>query len=90
MTLTKFVRNNNTLASKLHKETVMVDVDLGQYFSLNPVASEIWVILEKPLSEERIVVDLMGKYDVELEVCRTEVLSFLNKMTKLGLIHEVS
>ena len=52
----KYQRNKNTVASKLDDELVMIDIDLGKYFSLNQVASSIWDCLDSPKTHDEICV----------------------------------
>ena len=47
---TKYVRNSKTISGRLHDEMVMMDIEQGKYFSLNPVATRIWDLLESPLA----------------------------------------
>jgi len=43
----KYTRNNDTIQGRLNDELVMMDIEKGKYFSLNPVATHIWDLLEK-------------------------------------------
>jgi len=85
----KFLQKKNTLGSKLHKDTVLADVELGKYFSLNPVASDIWEILKKPVSKEEVVEKLYDTYEIDLEVCHHEVSRFINDMMDKGLVSKI-
>ncbi len=82
----RFVRNSKTISGRLHDEIVMMDLDQGKYFSLNPVATRIWDLLEKPLGTDELCVVLIDEYDVEPERCRVEVNEHLAEMVRLGLI----
>ena len=64
---TKYVRNSKTISGRLHDELVMMDLDQGKYFSLNPVATRIWDLLEKPLMADELCMVLIDEYDVEPE-----------------------
>jgi len=81
-----FTRNNSTISGRLHDELVMMDIEKGKYFSLNPVATRIWDILEKPLSAEELCLQLIEEYEVDEEQCRKQVEELLEEMLKLGLI----
>lgn len=83
---TKYARNNKTISGRLHDELVMMDLEQGKYFSLNPVATTIWELLETPRSMEELCWDLMEKYEVEPPRCFREVEEHLAEMGKLGLI----
>ena len=84
----KYIRNNETITGRLQDELVMMDIDKGKYFSLNPVATRIWDLLEKPLSIDELCNLLMEEYDVEAGQCFSEVESLLAEMKKLGIIKE--
>lgn len=86
--LKKYYRNNNTIAGRLEDEFVMLDIDRGKYFSLNPVASRIWEILELSRGLDEICEKLREEYDVEEIKCRTETKNCLSEMVELGLLSE--
>ena len=83
---TKYVRNNETISGRLHDELVMMDISKGKYFSLNPVATHIWDMLEAPYSLDELCDKLVDEYEVDPVTCRKEVEAHLNEMQKLGLI----
>jgi hypothetical protein len=64
----------------------MMDLDQGKYFSLNPVATRIWDLLENPLTADELCMVLIDEYDVEPERCRIEVEEHLSEMVRLGLV----
>lgn len=86
--MTKYIRNENTVSGRLYEEIVMMDMDKGKYFSLNPVATSIWDFLEKPLTLDALCEKLMNEYDVPAEQCKTETGAHLKEMMKLDLIKE--
>lgn len=81
-----FIRNKNTLSGSLQDELVMMDLDRGKYFSLNPVATRIWTLLENPLTIDELCRILTDEYNVDIEQCRAEVREHLTEMTGAGLI----
>ena len=83
--MTKYVRNSKTISGRLHDELVMMDLNQGKYFSLNPVATRIWDLLEKPMTLEELCVLLSDEYDVGTEQCLNDVEEHLNEMIRLGL-----
>ena len=85
----KYIRNNESVSGKLQDEQVILDIEKGKYFSLNPVATLIWEILEQPLSVDHLCKKLLEEYDVETEKCRVETTDYIEEMIKNGLIKEV-
>lgn len=84
----RYIHREGTISGKLHDELVMMDIQKGKYFSLNPVAASIWDMLEKPLALEELCAMLTEEYEVEDEQCKEEVEGHLREMVKLGLIVE--
>jgi hypothetical protein len=82
----KYIRNSKTISGRLHDEMVMMDLDQGKYFSLNPVATRIWDLLEKPLSIDELCLLLIDEYEVEPGQCRNEVEEHLAEMVRLRLV----
>lgn len=83
---TKYIRNSKTISGRLHDELVMMDLEQGKYFSLNPVATRIWDLLEKPHDEADLCNTLIGEYEVNFEQCRKEVREVLDEMERLGIV----
>ena len=79
-------RNSRTISGRLHDELVMMDMEQGKYFSLNPVATRIWDLLEKEMTPDELCAVLTEEYDVEPGQCMEEVTELLEEMEKLGLV----
>ena len=82
----KYTRNSRTISGRLHDELVMMDLEQGKYFSLNPVATRIWDLLEKEKTLDELCALLTEEYDVESNQCMDEVRELLEEMEKLGLV----
>jgi hypothetical protein len=84
--ITKYSRNTKTISGRLHDELIMMDIEQGKYFSLNPVATRIWDLLEKSMDMNELCNLLREEYDVDEALCRLDVGEHLNEMVKLGLV----
>ncbi len=67
-------------------EKVMVDFETGKYLLLKGVANDIWDLLADCSTSDAIVEKLMSEYEVSEDVCRNEVLSFLDKLASFGFV----
>ena len=85
----KFVRKKDVVSGRLADELVMLDIDQGKYFSLNPVSTRIWDLLEEPKTLEDIVAILMEEFEVTESECHSDVEEFLKELVKLKLVDEV-
>ena len=79
--------NKDIDVADLNGDKVMMNMDLGKYFALNPVGSRIWEIIEEgPVTMDEIVNKLLSEYDVERNVCSESVNTFLDMLSKENLI----
>ncbi len=85
----KFQRNSEVVATEMDGSLMMMSIELGKYFELNPVSKRIWELLETPVSLSGICDVLLKEYEVTPEQCKMEVESHLNELSKKKLIYEV-
>lgn len=81
-----YIRKDETISGQLDDEMVMMDIQKGKYFSLNPVATRIWELVEIPRSQAEICRILQEEYEVEPSRCSGEVMEFLEELVKMGLV----
>lgn len=82
----RYVRNGKTISGRLHDEMVMMDLEQGKYFSLNPVATRIWEILEQPMTITELCNKLTEEYEVDSQSCMEEVSEYIEELARLGLL----
>ena len=70
-------RNDAIVFTDLDDTIVMMDVDEGHYYELDPIAARIWALLEEASSASSICETLAGEYEVDAETCQRDTLEFL-------------
>ena len=75
------------IVNNLGEETVMMNVANGNFIGLNSVGTEIWNLLEEPMSFEVLLKKLMEIYEVSEKQCIDETLPYLNKMIGEKMIY---
>lgn len=83
---TTLQRNQDILSSSVNNETVMMDIETGQYIGLDPIATRIWELLEQPTKFSQLCETLTNEYEVSIEQCRNDVAQFINKSIEANLI----
>lgn len=78
--------NPELLSTELDGETVMMDVESGQYYTLNGIGSRIWRDLSDPIDVATLCGNLEEEYDASSDVIRQDVLRFLSHMLEKRLI----
>ena len=79
-------KDNNLMGGEMGKETVLMDMNSGDYLGLNEVGSSIWKIIVEPKSVSEICSTLMEQYDVDAATCEAETLKYLNQLVTENMI----
>ena len=74
------------MESEVDGEVIALDVEQGQCYGLNSVATRVWQLLERPASIDEISDTLVGEYDVGEEDCRTQVRQLVDDLVSAGLV----
>jgi hypothetical protein len=74
------------VASDIDDEKVMMSIEKGQYYGLDPVGSRIWDLMDKPVAVSALIAQLLSKYDVDRETCERDVLAFLEELREDGIL----
>lgn len=75
-------RNNTILSNKIDGEVIMMNIEEGNYYSLNRMGSTIWEIIEKPTRFETLIEKLMIEFEVDAYTCETELLLFISSLSE--------
>jgi coenzyme PQQ synthesis protein D (PqqD) len=75
----------NIIWSILDGEALILDTSSGHYFSLNPIATEIWQCLQHGDSVTDLVERIASKYRVEKARIRQDVNELLSELRAAGL-----
>ncbi|NDJ10006.1 MAG: PqqD family protein [Acidobacteriia bacterium] len=83
-------RTGEQSAAYIEKTLLMMDVQKGQYFSLNGMATRIWELLEHPTTQAALIAQLLDEYEVTEETCGAEVEAFLAELRHHKLLGGVA
>lgn len=82
---TFLTRHDQAIESRLGTETVILHLESGVYFGLDPVGTRIWEILADGATPADIRARMQDEFDVAPEVLRADVQAFLESL----LAHEI-
>ena len=92
--LTDIIQRNDTkfLANKLGEEMVMMNMENGDFVSMNNVGADIWSLSEHPISLGDLIRKLLSLYDISEDQCMNETLQFLRMSANQGIftIHNIA
>jgi hypothetical protein len=82
----KIEPNESVVSADLHDEAILLNVETGIYFGLDPVGTQIWRWLAEGKTLGEIFDLLLAEYDVEPSQLRAELTSFVDLLTTKDLI----
>lgn len=82
----RVVQAKGNLVSDMNGEKVMMSIGSGKYYNLGHIGGRIWELIETHISVEQLVVSLVAEYDIERALCEVQTMSFLEQMSREGLI----
>jgi len=87
ITLSTIVQRNEIrfIANKLGEEMVMMNMDNGDFITLNNVGADIWGLSGQPLPVSGLVQKLLSIYDITDEQCTNETIKFLQTSMEQGM-----
>ena len=74
------------LEAEIDDEIVALDRDQGEVFGFNLVASDVWRLLEQPLSLGDLCAELEQRYEVAPDQCAREITELLDQLIEMKLI----
>ncbi|WP_054742972.1 lasso peptide biosynthesis PqqD family chaperone [Cellulosilyticum ruminicola] len=80
------IQKKEMYLTDLDEDKVMMDLDSGNYYALNSVGASIWEAIEEAISIEAVVQKLMDEYEVEQDVCTSQVINYLQLLYNSDLI----
>jgi hypothetical protein len=83
----KIGRNPELLHAAAGDEMVMLSVEAGNYYGLDPIGRRIWDLLDEPARVSDICARLTAEFQVEPEDCEADVLSFLRELAERRIVN---
>ena len=80
------VSAENNLSCDLKGEAVILNLESGTYFGLNPMGARIWELIQKPAKVSNVLCKLLEEYDVDASICEADLVSFLNQLKEQNLL----
>jgi Coenzyme PQQ synthesis protein D (PqqD) len=70
----------------LDGDAVVLNLENGLYFELNPVGAHIWSLLQEGQSLTQICDTLVAEYGVDRDVCSADLISLVQDLREAGLV----
>ena len=82
----KITLSKNVFAQEIDEETIILDTETQEYFSINEIGKVIWSLIEEKKNLEEIKAEMLDMYEVPQEQLEKDVLNFLQALEQKGLI----
>jgi hypothetical protein len=81
----KLVIRPHVHARAFDAELVIVDLDRGEYYGLNPVGARVWERFAAGLTLEQVVAVVVQDFDVDALTAERDVMRIVNEWIQLGI-----
>ena len=83
---TRVVRSEAIIFTELDDTVLMMDVEEGRYYELDPVGARIWALIGSRPRIAEVSEALVLEYEVTAEACRDDVGAFLGELNRLQIV----
>lgn len=78
------------LFKELAGETVLLNLNTGVYFGLDPIGTRIWHLVQAGRSLSQILAALLDEFDVEPARCESDLRQLVASLCEQGLLQFVT
>ena len=82
----RLARSSQFVGSEVDGEMVLVSIESGRYFGLDPIGTEIWRRLEAPKRYDVLTAELQDFFEGEPEVIEQETANFVEQLLAANLL----
>lgn len=80
------INSPNIIHETIDLETVIVNIDTGNYYSLDTIGMEIWALIEKHIPLHEIIEDISRRYEGNRTLIQQAVIHLVNELNQENLI----
>lgn len=83
-----FGRRDRVMVQQVEGESVLLDIDSGEYFSLNAVGGRVWELTDGARSVGGIIATICAEYDVDPDIASRDTGELIDSLAEAGLVVE--
>lgn len=80
------VAGRHQISCDLAGEAVILHLQDGIYYGLNPVGARVWQWLQEPKTVKDLISQMLDEYDVNVDQCERDLTSLLRDLSSRNLI----
>jgi len=74
------------LSTEVEGETVLLNLESGQYYSLDTTGTRMWALLAQHGRIEPAIAAMLDEYDVSAETLRRDMIALVEQLAMHGLL----
>lgn len=74
------------VSTDLDGETVILNLESGTYYSLDPVGTRIWSLIQESKTVGEIRDTILEEYEVEPDRCEQDIIALIEQLVDTGLV----
>ena len=78
--------SKEVIFQELEGEAVLLNMQSGIFFGLNPVAKRMWELLNELGQAEKVLQQLLREYEASEEQLRQDLVDFIERLKSKGLV----
>jgi hypothetical protein len=82
----RIVASSKQISCDLADEAVILNLEDGVYYGLNPVASRVWGLVQEPQTIRELRDSLLSEFEIDEPTCTRDLIDLLNQLQRWGLI----
>jgi hypothetical protein len=71
---------------ELDGETVILNLESGTYFGLDPIGTRIWQLCQERGSLRSVLAAMLEEFDASADVIQSDILALVDELSAQGLI----
>ena len=83
---TIIIRNKEIATNELDGKIVMMHIQTGKYYNFDSVGTDIWYLLENPITFDELIGKLTDMYEIDRETCENDTLPFIQGLARNKLV----
>lgn len=79
-------RNPQAIFSQIDSQFVLMNLDIGNYYTLDDIGSRIWELLEAPTTLSELCRLLVNEYQIDEPTCNVDISIFIKELINNHLV----
>jgi Coenzyme PQQ synthesis protein D (PqqD) len=81
-----FGRRERVIVQQVEGDSVLLDIDSGEYFTLNEVGGRVWELCDGADTVDAIIETICAEYDADQGTVATDVQALFDALVGAGLV----